>query len=45
MKEVIKAVRNKEMGSHKASSVFSLPQKTIQSYVKARQESSSEAIQ
>jgi len=32
------------MGSYKASSVFRLPLTTLQSYVKDRQESSSEAI-
>jgi len=32
------------MGSYKASRVFSLPQTTLKSYVKDRQESSSEAI-
>jgi len=37
-------MRNKEMGNYKASRVFSLPQTTLQSYVKDRQESSSEAI-
>jgi hypothetical protein len=37
-------MRNKEKGSYKASRVFNLPQTTLQSYVKDRQESSSEAI-
>jgi len=44
MKAAIEAMRNKEMGSYKASSVFNLPQTTLQNYVKDRQESSSEAI-
>jgi len=35
---------NKKMGSYKASRVFNLPHTTLQSYVKDRQESSSEAI-
>jgi len=33
-----------KMSSYKASSVFNLPQRTLQRYVKDRQESSSEAI-
>jgi len=37
-------MRNKEMGSYIASSVFNLPQTTLQGYVKGRQQSSSEAI-
>ena len=41
MNAAIEAIRNKEMGSSKASSVFNLPQKTQQSYVKDWQESSS----
>ena len=44
MKVAIEAMRNKEMGSYKASRVFNLPQTTLQSYVKYRKESSSEAI-
>jgi len=44
MKAAIEARRNKEIGSYKAPSVFNLPQTTPQSYVKDRQESSSEAI-
>jgi hypothetical protein len=44
MKAAIDAVMNKEMCSYKASSVFTLLQTTLQSYVKDRQESSSEAI-
>jgi hypothetical protein len=44
MKAAIKALRNKEMGSYKASIVFTLPQTTLQQYVKDRQKSSSETI-
>jgi hypothetical protein len=44
MKAAIEVMRNKEMGSYKASSVFNLRQTTLQSCVKDRQESSSEAI-
>jgi hypothetical protein len=43
VKAAIETIRNKEMGSYKASSVFNLLQTTLQSYVKDRQESSSEA--
>jgi transposase len=43
MKAAIEAMRNKEMGSYKASKVFSLQQTTLQSCVEDR-ESSSEAI-
>ena len=43
MKAANEAMRNKEMGSYKASRFFSLPQTTLQSCVKDR-ESSSEAI-
>ena len=41
MKAAIEAMWNKEMDSYKASSVFNVPQATLQSYVKDRQESSS----
>jgi len=45
MKAATEVMRNKEMATYKASSVFNLPQKkTLQSYVKDRQESSNEAI-
>jgi hypothetical protein len=44
MKAAIEAIRNKEMGSYKASSVINLPQTTLQCYVEDLQESSSEAI-
>jgi hypothetical protein len=38
------AMRNKEIGSYKTSRFFSLPQTTLQRYVKDRQKSSSEVI-
>jgi len=44
MKEAIEVLRNKEMGSYKASRVFNVPLTALQSYVKDRQESSSETI-
>jgi hypothetical protein len=44
MKAANEAVRNKEMGSYTASRVFNVPQTTLQSYTKDRQESSGEAI-
>jgi len=44
MKAAIEAVRNKEMGSYKASRDFNVPQKTLERYVKDRQKSSSEAV-
>ena len=44
MKAAIETVRNKEMGSYKASRVFSAPQTTLELYVKDRQKCSSEAI-
>jgi len=34
MKTAIEAVKNKEMGSYKASRFFNLPQTTLQRYVK-----------
>jgi hypothetical protein len=37
-------MRNKEMGSYKASRVFNVPQTTRERYVKERQRSSREAI-
>jgi len=40
----IEAIRNKEMGSYKASRVFNVPQKTLEGYVKDRQKSSSETV-
>ena len=39
-----KAMRNKEMGSYKASRGFNVPQTTLERYVKDRQRSSREAI-
>ena len=44
MKAAIEAIRNKEMGSYKASRVFNVPQTTLERYVNDRQESSSETI-
>jgi hypothetical protein len=44
MKAAIEAIRNKEMGSYKASRVFNVPQTTLQRYVKERQKSSSETL-
>ena len=44
MKATIEAMRNKEMGSYKASRDFNLPQTRLQRYVKDRQKSTSEAI-
>ena len=44
MKAAIEAIRNKEMGSYKASRVFKIPQTTLQRYVKDRQKSSSETV-
>jgi hypothetical protein len=36
MKATIEAMRNKEMGSYKASSVFSVPQTTLECCIKGR---------
>jgi hypothetical protein len=44
MKAVIKAIRNREMGSYKASRFFSVPQTTLERYVKYQQKSSSETV-
>jgi hypothetical protein len=44
MKAVIEAMRNKEMGSCKASRVFNVPQTTPERYVKNWQKSSSETV-
>jgi len=41
MKAAIKAIRNREMGSYKASRFFSVPQTTLERYVKDQQKSSS----
>jgi hypothetical protein len=37
-------IRNKKMGSYKASRVFSIPQTTLEHYVKDEQKSSSEKV-
>jgi hypothetical protein len=39
IKEAIEAMRNKEMGSYKASRVFSVPQTTLERYIKDREKS------
>jgi hypothetical protein len=39
MNTAFEAIRNKEMGSYKASGVFSVPQTTLERYVKDRQKS------
>jgi hypothetical protein len=44
MKAATEVMRNKEMRSCKASTVFSVPQTTPQRYVKDRQKISTEAI-
>ena len=44
MKAAIEAIRNKEMGSYKASRVFNVPQTALERYVKNRQKSSSETV-
>ena len=44
METAIEAIRNKEMGSYKASRVFNVPQTTLDRYVKDRQERSSETV-
>jgi hypothetical protein len=44
MKAVIEAIRNKKMGSYKASRVFNVPQTTLERYVKDRRKSSSETV-
>ena len=44
MKAAIESMRNKEMGSYKASRVFNVPQTALQPYVKHRQKSSSETV-
>jgi hypothetical protein len=44
MKTAIKAIRNRKMGSYKASRFFSVSQKTLERYVKDRQKSSSETV-
>jgi predicted transcriptional regulator len=44
VKAATEAMRNKEIGSYKASRVFNVPRTTPERYVKDRQESSSETI-
>jgi hypothetical protein len=44
MKAAIEAVRNKEMGSCKASRIFNATQTTLQRYIKDRKKSPNEAI-
>ena len=44
MNKAIEAIRNKEMGSYKASRVFNVPQTTLLRCVKDRQKSSSVTI-
>jgi hypothetical protein len=44
MKAAIEAIRNNEMGSYKASRVFSIPQTTLEHYVNDGQKSSSETV-
>ena len=45
MKAAIEAIRNKEMGSYKASRVFNVPQTTLERYVTDWQKSSSETVE
>jgi hypothetical protein len=44
MKAAIEAMSSKEMGSYTASTVFSMPQTTLQHYIKDREKGSNEAI-
>jgi len=44
MKAAIKVIRNREMGSYRASRFFSVPQTTLERYVKDQQKSSSETV-
>ena len=44
MEAAIEAIRNKEMGSYKASRVFNVPQTTLERYVKDWKKSSSETV-
>jgi hypothetical protein len=44
MKSVIKSMNNKEICSYKASSVFNVPQTTLEPYIKGGEKSSNEAI-
>ena len=43
MKAAIEAIRNKEMGSYRASRFANVPQTTLERYVEDRYSSSSEA--
>jgi len=45
MKAAIEAIRNREMGSYKSSRFFSVPQTTLERYVKDQQKSSSETVE
>jgi len=44
IKAALKAIRNREMGSYKASRFFNVPQTTLERYVKDQQKSSSETV-
>jgi len=44
MKAAIKTIRNREMGSYKASRFFNVSQTTLERYVKDQQKSSSETV-
>jgi hypothetical protein len=44
MEAAIEVIRNKEMGSYKASRIFNLAHATLQHYVKDQEKSSREAI-
>ena len=44
MEADVEAIRNKEMGSYKASRAFNVPQKTLEHYVKDWKRSSSETV-
>jgi hypothetical protein len=44
MKATIETMRNKEMGSYKASTVFNVPQATLERYITDREKSSNEVI-
>ena len=44
MKAAIEAIRNKEMGSYRASRLFNVRQTALERYVKDRQKISSETV-
>jgi len=44
MKAAIEAIRNKEMGSYRASRVFNVPQTALEHYVKEWQKSIGETV-